>query len=379
MHDAQQLVAAFHRAFDIAMAATPAIPDAATCALRVTLIQEEFDELREALAQQDIEAVAKELADLLYVVYGTAVSCGVNMRPVFEEVHRSNMSKVGGHKRADGKWIKPPDYSPARLQPILAAQMAQQAEAAASPPQKLTPRADDIIVASSATGETAPPRPPGMIHALPKPPVPALLPDTTPAIEYPKAGYLRRDARRGREVMGIRCARCGKNFIRRAHRNGVFEYLLSCLCIYPFRCQVCGRRFKMLRLRMQYAKRPVDRRKNARVVTRLAATFTEAIVPGEQRMGQGIVTDLSLGGCYLHTDVRLVEGTTLSLEVQMPQGAPTLVIDAVCVRFVRSAGVGLEFLRCSTEGRERLGQYIQELLRIQRGTVGADADGEADC
>jgi hypothetical protein len=32
------------------------------------------------------------------------------------------MSKVSGHKRADGKWIKPPDYSPARLQPILAAQ-----------------------------------------------------------------------------------------------------------------------------------------------------------------------------------------------------------------------------------------------------------------
>ena len=70
----------------------------------------------------DIEAVAKELADLLYVVYGTAVSCGIDMAPVFREVHRSNMSKVGGHKRADGKWMKPPNYSPARLQPILAAQ-----------------------------------------------------------------------------------------------------------------------------------------------------------------------------------------------------------------------------------------------------------------
>ena len=88
----------------------------------MSLIQEEFDELREALAQQDIEAVAKELADLLYVVYGTAVSCGIDMAPVFREVHRSNMSKVGGHKRADGKWMKPPNYSPARLQPILAAQ-----------------------------------------------------------------------------------------------------------------------------------------------------------------------------------------------------------------------------------------------------------------
>lgn len=124
MNDEQQMVATFHRTFAIAVGGTPAIPDAPTCALRLTLIQEEFDELREALAGDDITAVAKELADLLYVVYGTAVSCGLDMAPVFREVHRSNMSKVGGHKRADGKWIKPPDYSPADLQPIVAAQHA---------------------------------------------------------------------------------------------------------------------------------------------------------------------------------------------------------------------------------------------------------------
>ncbi len=122
MSDEQRMVAEFHRAFDIVMGPSPSMPDAATCALRVSLIQEEFDELREALTQRDVESVAKELADLLYVVYGTAVSCGLDMAPVFREVHRSNMSKVGGHKRADGKWIKPASYSPAHLRPILAAQ-----------------------------------------------------------------------------------------------------------------------------------------------------------------------------------------------------------------------------------------------------------------
>jgi predicted HAD superfamily Cof-like phosphohydrolase len=122
MSDEQNMVIAFHRAFDIIIGTSPAIPDEATCALRMSLIQEEFDELREALAQQDIEAVAKELADLLYVVYGTAVSCGIDMALIFREVHRSNMSKVGGRKRADGKWMKPPNYSPARLQPILTTQ-----------------------------------------------------------------------------------------------------------------------------------------------------------------------------------------------------------------------------------------------------------------
>jgi predicted HAD superfamily Cof-like phosphohydrolase len=119
MTDEQRMVAEFHRTFDIRTASTPAPPDSDTRMLRIRLIQEEFDELRQALAQEDLAGIAKELADLLYVVYGTAVSCGIDLEPVFREVHRSNMSKVNGHKRADGKWVKPPDYSPACIQPIL--------------------------------------------------------------------------------------------------------------------------------------------------------------------------------------------------------------------------------------------------------------------
>ncbi len=126
MTDEQQMVAEFHETFDIAVETVPRVPDEATRSLRVRLIQEEFDELQEALGQRDAAAVAKELADLLYVVYGTAVSCGIDMEPVFREVHRSNMSKIGGHKRADGKWVKPPTYSPARIEPILASQSGKE-------------------------------------------------------------------------------------------------------------------------------------------------------------------------------------------------------------------------------------------------------------
>lgn len=122
MTDEQSMVEAFHRQFDILVQPRPAIPDAATRELRVRLIQEEFDELRQALAQEDLAAIAKELADLLYVVYGTAVSYGLDMQPVFREVHRSNMSKGGGYKRDDGKWVKPSTYSPAQLGLILRAQ-----------------------------------------------------------------------------------------------------------------------------------------------------------------------------------------------------------------------------------------------------------------
>ena len=122
MTDEQHMVEEFHRTFDIAVASVPSIPDEPTRSLRLKLIEEEFNELREALVDANMPAVAKELADLLYVIYGTAVSCGIDMQPVFKEVHRSNMTKVGGHKRADGKWMKPAGYSPASLESILTAQ-----------------------------------------------------------------------------------------------------------------------------------------------------------------------------------------------------------------------------------------------------------------
>ena len=123
MREEQNMVDEFHRKFHIHAESSPSIPDETTRGLRIRLIQEEFDELKEALAKEDLVGIAKELADVLYVVYGTAVSYGIDMEPVFREVHRSNLSKVGGHKRADGKWVKPATYSPAQLAPILSSQM----------------------------------------------------------------------------------------------------------------------------------------------------------------------------------------------------------------------------------------------------------------
>ena len=122
MNDAQKMVQEFHEQFDIHIASIPSVPDEPTQILRNRLILEEFEEFQEAMQSKDLPNMAKELADLLYVVYGTAVSLGIDMEPVFKEVHRSNMSKVGGHKREDGKWVKPPTYSPASLEAILETQ-----------------------------------------------------------------------------------------------------------------------------------------------------------------------------------------------------------------------------------------------------------------
>jgi len=95
---------------------------------RIRLIQEEFEEVEEAIIhledtrlnltsstkEEATEELAKELADLLYVVYGTAEELGIPLEWVFKAVHKSNMSKVwpdGTVKRNDfGKILKPDTY-----------------------------------------------------------------------------------------------------------------------------------------------------------------------------------------------------------------------------------------------------------------------------
>jgi len=346
MSHEQEMVTAFHRAFDIAIGTVPAVPDAATCALRVNLIQEEFAELREALGQQDIAAVAKELADLLYVVYGTAVSCGIHMAPVFREVHRSNMSKVGGHKRADGKWLKPPDYSPAHLQPILAAQGSIESHSGAV-----------VLLPMSAPDSS-----PQVVQGEP-------LLRAAPAR---RVGRPHDSNSRMRENLRARCPRCGKNFVRRSHRQGLKERLLSLVYCYPFRCQVCAHRFRSFQFGARYVKRTVDRRQYIRLATRIPTTFAEDVKPGTQRVGEGVVTDISLGGCYLQTLVQLSRGTLVSLELQTEPHVPAIAVEAAMVRTVRPTGVGLEFLRISAPEGERFSQFIRQLLRDQ---FPAETDG----
>lgn len=91
--------------------------------LRLRLIREETEELDEALQNKDLIKTADALADILYVVLGTAVSAGINIGPVFEEVHRSNMTKTGGGKRGDGKVSKGANYQPPDIQTVLLRQL----------------------------------------------------------------------------------------------------------------------------------------------------------------------------------------------------------------------------------------------------------------
>jgi predicted HAD superfamily Cof-like phosphohydrolase len=117
----------FHRASDVENPDYPQLPTYERQMLREKLIEEEFWELKQAFSEGDVVAYADAVADLLYVVYGTADEAGIDADAVFAEVHRSNMSKVGADgkvlKRADGKILKPDTYSPPDVESVLDAQV----------------------------------------------------------------------------------------------------------------------------------------------------------------------------------------------------------------------------------------------------------------
>lgn len=121
----------------------PVMPSSDTLRLRRTLIEEEVSEVMQAFAQAleraqasdaekeghsaELTHLVHELADLLYVTYGAMTACGVDADAVFAEVHRANMQKASGPRRADGKVLKPPDFKPADVAGVLARQTASDA------------------------------------------------------------------------------------------------------------------------------------------------------------------------------------------------------------------------------------------------------------
>jgi predicted HAD superfamily Cof-like phosphohydrolase len=112
------MVAAFHKAFRLPRRKMPSLDgiDRPLIELRTRLLDEEAAEFAAAAAQRDLVGMADALADVVYVAYGTALTVGVNLDAVLDEVHRSNMSKLDAEGRPllryDGKVLKSPGYSP---------------------------------------------------------------------------------------------------------------------------------------------------------------------------------------------------------------------------------------------------------------------------
>lgn len=145
-------VADFHKTFNAPVLESPQIPSEQRCELRVNLLQEELNELSQAIKDKNIVEIADALCDLQYVLSGAVLEFGLGEKFVelFNEVQRSNMSKAcsteeeaqrtlehykqkdgteGYYKQVGDKWVtyrngddkvlKSVGYSPANLESIL--------------------------------------------------------------------------------------------------------------------------------------------------------------------------------------------------------------------------------------------------------------------
>jgi predicted HAD superfamily Cof-like phosphohydrolase len=145
-------VTEFHKTFEAPILESPQIPSEERCKLRVSLLQEELNELQQAINDNDIVEIADALCDLQYVLSGAVLEFGLGdkFNDLFNEVQRSNMSKacdsiqesietISHYKQKDGtesmykkvgdKWVvyrlsdnkvlKSVNYSPANLKNII--------------------------------------------------------------------------------------------------------------------------------------------------------------------------------------------------------------------------------------------------------------------
>jgi predicted HAD superfamily Cof-like phosphohydrolase len=122
--DTASAVAEFHRAFDLPMRELPSTEiEDSLAKLRVALLEEEVGEFVTASEKGDIVGIADALADIVYVIYGTALTYGIDLDSVLQEVHRSNMSKLSSDGkpliRDDGKVLKSEQYFPPDIPAVL--------------------------------------------------------------------------------------------------------------------------------------------------------------------------------------------------------------------------------------------------------------------
>lgn len=128
----------FHQAFGVPVLTRPQVPSDDRVRLRLRLIAEEFFELLDASTDEwdrareeidearhlvmrtiedapiavDLVEFTDALGDLDYVIEGTRLEFGIDGGPIADEIHRANISKVGGPIREDGKQLKPPGWTP---------------------------------------------------------------------------------------------------------------------------------------------------------------------------------------------------------------------------------------------------------------------------
>jgi len=124
-YDLLEKLKEFNRSFEIPYLNAPFNLSSQQVELRYNLMKEELDEYKDAALTGDIVEVADALGDKLYILLGTILAHGMQdvIIDVFNEIHRSNMTKLTEDgkvlRREDGKIIKSDRYEPPNLKSII--------------------------------------------------------------------------------------------------------------------------------------------------------------------------------------------------------------------------------------------------------------------
>ena len=118
------MVKEFNKTYELPISKTPTNIDKDSYKLKFDLMQEELNEYLEACKNEDLVEVSDAIVDMMYILYGIVLSHGLssNIFKMFEEVHKSNMSKLENGKvirRTDGKIMKGSEYFKPNLKQFL--------------------------------------------------------------------------------------------------------------------------------------------------------------------------------------------------------------------------------------------------------------------
>ncbi len=158
--------------------------------------------------------------------------------------------------------------------------------------------------------------------------------------------------------MRPQCPSCQSIYVRRAHRLGVFEQVLSACYVYPFRCQLCSVRFTSFQWGIRYDKQE-DLRQYERIGVRFPVLFSSA-----QTTGKGVITDVSVADCAMETSLPLKLGETLKLELYPKSGRPPIVVEQAVIRSIRQATIGVQFTEISETDKARLNRLVGDMIGL---------------
>ena len=159
----------------------------------------------------------------------------------------------------------------------------------------------------------------------------------------------------------VKCPNCARDFVRRISRSGLLEKFLSTFYVYPFKCQLCGYRFRFFQWRVRYIRVEEDRREYDRMQITFPVSFS-----GEAISGQGTLVNVSMAGCSFVTHADFAVGTIFEMKLQISTDVDPVTVSAAVVRSRHRETVGVEFLHWQQSERQRLQLFVRSLL-IEHG------------